>query len=310
MSNVRRISAALSCVMLLSSVASAQNTPSGPPPSQPTAPGSPSVAQPHPRPSDLVCVMLFDQYIGRSGKIPGDSVAAAIHLVAVRGRNNGFWRTVLREFDKSCEPDGDRTVRRQTLAVLSKMLTYDGWSRWNQEQDEREAAAASYLALGPEVLDQIIARTRQADRHEINAFVLAVRASHDPRGKEFLRGILQRGDNIQRSPFVEPNVTIPSENVVHDETLFYAAVGLAELGDPTGVEWLIAHAESLAGESQIHHAPHRGFSVGGCRECCRHALADLSGLSQPPMTKTQWQEWWSANKSDYTPAGRVHLRIL
>ena len=96
------------------------------------------------------------------------------------------------------------------------------------------------------------------------------------------------------------------------EAKFHAAVGLAELGEHAGVEWLIRQSEPNefgvgSKSASLNHAPHRKATRSNLRESCLHALADLSGL--PPADKgDQWKVWWATNKDDFAP-NPVALRL-
>lgn len=255
------------------------------------------------QPNDVLCELLMQQYILARGKIQTDDVKAAIRLVASRGRNNGYWRIVLKEFEKSCDAN-ERIVTANTLAVLTGILSYGGRARWQFERKQTGQAslpspggAQTPYFVGPEVLQRVIARAGQADKREIDSFVIAVRQSHDTRSKQFLLDVL-RGTKTEGS---------------WSDARYLAAVGLAELGVHEGVEWLIAYsdvpaARSDVGDIDINRAPHRYAPRNTRFQCCRRAMADLTG--QPPtLTKARWKEWWAANRTDFVPKSFVSLRI-
>lgn len=242
--------------------------------------------QPPDQTDDILCSLLFDNYL-RGAKINTDDVNAAIQLVASRGRHTGFWRTVLAEFELSFDSEDwrSRSVGRNSLAVLSKMLGNDGATRWEHAQRQRgvemppSAIARSARRLGPEVLDRVIARGRQADSHSIDSYVMAVRNAHDPRGNQFLLDVLHNPHDSGRG-------LADIFRGSWQDAQFHAAIGLAELGNQEGVKWLIAQSESAD---------------------YRKALADLTG--QPAtMNKTQWEHWWMQNKNGFVPVRRVSLR--
>src|SRR2546423_1146149 len=69
---------------------------------------------------------------------------------------------------------------------------------------------------------------------------------------------------------------------------FFAAVGLAEMGQPRGIDWLIEHADDQSGwldQTQI-----AGAKVNSIKDCCRAALEQLTG--QKLKKKAEWQTWW------------------
>lgn len=347
MSPMIRLSAALFVVLQLANVASAQfrvigETPKSPsydpsihghvpntnPPRQPVympiphapaaaAPGA-NAAQPScavsMQESDPICRALYDQYINRVGKIDSESVDAAITLVAARGRSHGFWRIVLEEYENSFEKEGKLTVRRNLLAVLSKMLERDGWSRRNHEMTQRTGQYPQTVfnaPLGTEGVDRLIACADKVDRHEIDDFVLAIRGAYDHRTKDFFHEIMERGKarSVDSDPTRTPAFTTYGDSVVHKATLFYAAVALAELGDPKGVEWLIEHTEEPGGETNLGRTTHRYANGSRCWSNCRHALSDLAGPDVGVLeSKTEWQTWWDENKAEFKSRGHVNLR--
>jgi hypothetical protein len=75
---------------------------------------------------DPLCRMLFDEYVVGAGKIDHSTRLAAAHIVAERGRTNGFWREVL-----AALPADD--VRREIacVRVLGRMLEQDAFARDN-----------------------------------------------------------------------------------------------------------------------------------------------------------------------------------
>ena len=264
--------------------------------------------------ADAVTEQLFREYVIGRGRIPTASVNAAIELVAARGSNPPFIKTVLAEFEKTCEAgNGARTIKRNLLELLSKMLAVEGGRRWHYEDARRtrsgELSAAivtptpsldgdQRLYAESEILSHLIARGRQADRHEIDAFVLAVRQAHHPQGEEFLLDVLRNPpDSRGKWP----------DNVggTWMDAKFHAAVGLAELGEHAGVEWLIGQSRSNdfgvgSMSAFLSRAPHRKAIGGNLRESCLHALADL--LGQPATDRTAPLEaWWTANKSQFEP---------
>ncbi|MCA9136257.1 MAG: hypothetical protein KDB00_05850 [Planctomycetales bacterium] len=59
---------------------------------------------------------------------------AAIDQVATLGASDQRFRElVLFEFEKQCDPDGDRVIRRNLLHVLTKWLAQAGESAWQAE---------------------------------------------------------------------------------------------------------------------------------------------------------------------------------
>jgi hypothetical protein len=74
-----------------------------------------------------------------------------------------------------------------------------------------------------------------------------------------------------------------------DGTRFHAAVGLAQLGDFEGVDWLIANCQHR--EGTVMNAPPQGAPPGGSlTACCSEALRHLS-LEHTRTSKAEWAEW-------------------
>ena len=279
-----------------------------------------SVASEQAASSDVVCEVLMRDYLLGGFKIEQDNIDAAIHLVAVRGYSNAFWRVVLAEFDRTFDADEfarDRkddffaklspnaqefmrfSVRRNMLSVLRKMLAEAGKERWVDERTRRgemlQRSSSLYFdaTRDSKLLDRVIARASEARPSEFALFALAVRASHDPRGKAFLQEILRR------KPLVHGRL----------DAQCVAAVGLAELGEPEGVEWLINHLDT---PDHVHmlivsHTemplPDRSVS-----ELCGRALTELFGWKAVLQSKEQCQQIWGVKKTNFTPAGPVRLR--
>src|SRR5262249_7608021 len=73
---------------------------------------------------DEITQQLFEQYVAQQGKINTESVMAATHLVAERGRESGFWKNVLAELRRNNHHSEIGCVR-----VLGKMLATDAAAR-------------------------------------------------------------------------------------------------------------------------------------------------------------------------------------
>ena len=78
-----------------------------------------------------------------------------------------------------------------------------------------------------------------------------------------------------------------------------SAIGLAQLGEPAGVEWLLHESEENefgVGSMSIFLdlAPHARDSRGNLRESSLLALADLFGVP-PSDHSAPFQAWWAAN---------------
>jgi hypothetical protein len=78
-----------------------------------------------------------------------------------------------------------------------------------------------------------------------------------------------------------------------DSTSFHAAVGLAQLGDPEGIQWLIDNSQH--GRGTVSNAWPRGAAVPrgamnhNLSKCCVAALRLLTG--EWFETRAQWKAW-------------------
>lgn len=272
---------------------------------------------------DMVTEQLFRQYVVGRGKISTRTVNAAIELVAARGQSPAFAQAVVLEFERSCEDENASSILKNLMELISKMLAVDGNQRWIYELAHRNGQTKQIATTaGPspsptdekiyyrqsEMLERVISRGRQANRHNIDAFVIAVRQAHHPRGKQFLLDVLQnQPDPLSRGLTVDPLQGKWPDNLGGTwlDAKFHAAVGLAELGEHAGVEWLIKQSElndfgvgSMS--ASLFHAPHRKAASSNLRESCLHALADLFELPATSDSK-QWTAWWAANKDHFQP---------
>jgi len=236
------------------------------------------------RPTDVVCETLMADYILRVGKIESDTVNAAIELIAARGRNNGYWQTVLDHF-RNRDPNDQSSGSPNLLAILTKMLEVDGHARWLRSRPEelKTSAWVADVRLSPAVLESIIAKAQVASRFQFDRYVQAVVAAHDDRAKDFLLGVLNRranGGGANSFPIA-----------ADQEVEFHAAAGLANLGHRAGVAWLVA--------APLGDTPMLEKRI--------HALQDLTGLKY--KTFEQWQAWWQTNPlpDPFKPQARVLL---
>ncbi|MCA9131268.1 MAG: hypothetical protein KDB22_29490, partial [Planctomycetales bacterium] len=87
---------------------------------------------------------------------------------------------------------------------------------------------------------------------------------------------------------------------------FHAAVGLAELGDPKGVEWLIAGARrnDFGIDETVFYRAHVAAQTGSLRENCELALRDLFfGQDDDGQTEKtiDWDNCWAQIRNDFVP---------
>lgn len=221
--------------------------------------------------ADDICQRLFETYIARRGKINSSTVMAASHIVAERGRNTGYWRNVLRELRK-----GDDDSEIGCVRVLGKMLAIDASARdlIRREKETGEIGQwAASVCLGPEVVAELIERGEKADRFRVDHYAIALARARVPEANEFFLMILR--DDTGKHYMASAK--------------FHAAVGLANLGDPKGFEWLIANSDDPL--PTVSNALPSGVPNLNVNTCCTAALRELSG-KRTPSTKQEWETWW------------------
>jgi hypothetical protein len=268
---------------------------------------------PQENPSDVVCERLLNEYILKRGKIESANIEAAIQLIASRGRDNGYWRVVVEHFEQSPVNDSRGSQSQLLLRILTKILQSDGWSRWVRAHPEelKSSQTGAPIRLPVSVIDTIVARAKQADRLNRDDYIIALVAAHDSRTRDFLRGILDRkkDEATKRDLFDtgEQDASVPG-GPLSDGSRFYAAVGLAELGDLDGVRWLVEAPTDIGGSLFPTYVSHVDAS-GDLLQSRVLALADLTG--QPFQTIEEAQSWWATNRpteKEYKPKARVRLR--
>jgi hypothetical protein len=235
--------------------------------------------------ADALTRQLFEQYVARQGKINTASVMAATHLVAERGRETGFWKEVLAELRR-----GDPNSEIGCVRVLGKMLATDAAARdvIRREKETGESSAwAATVCLGPEVAGELIKRGQKADRFRIDHYVIALMRARTPEARGFFQSILP--DPPPADPFAQPPAGARARPPHLDSTKFHAAVGLAQLGDAEGIDWLIANCEFSQG-SVMHAWPLGAVRSGSLSACCQEALRQLSG-ERALAAKAEWSAW-------------------
>jgi hypothetical protein len=246
----------------------------------------PRLASAQDRPPDEISQLLFDTYLARAGKFNTSTVIAASHIVAERGRESGFWRNVLAEL-----MTGDEHSEVHCVRILGNMLATDAAARdtiRRQKETGETSARIASVNLGPEVVAELLARGQKADRFRIDHYTIALARARVPEARDFFTSIL-RAEFPQ--PQGEDQGTVPAGRVYHLQTTrYHAAVGLAQLGERAGVEWLIAHSEDIQGDvsSARPYGSSRGGSLGSC---CVAALEQLSE-KRDLTTKAEWEAWW------------------
>lgn len=144
-----------------------------------------------------------------------------------------------------------------------------------------------------EILRAIIQHGRETDRHDLDEFVMAVRNARHPESQQFLL------DGLSTS--------------ASNSSKFLSAVGLAELGNPIGFEWLLEKANA--------QDPDYGEELFFTRRSGRHSdaqssrlgengiqsLADLTQTIPPDVDNVApIKDWWQMHKEHFT-GGMVNL---
>jgi len=238
---------------------------------------------------DQLCRMLFDTYMTGGAKIQTRTFTAASHIIAERGRHSGFWRHVLGELRKNNERSESGCVR-----VLGEMLEVDALARDVIEREQNGGRVGQWrpsVCLGPEVVKELITRGEKADSSRVGHYAIALARSRVPDAADFFRMTLRNG----------------ADRYDVDTAKFYAAVGLAQLGDPAGIAWLIAQSDNP--NLDIRHAYPRGIRHSKSDTYVMLALRQLTG-QEDLMTRQEWEAWWERADSKAYPKRRVEIMDL
>jgi hypothetical protein len=238
------------------------------------------------RAPDEISQLLFDAYIARPGKINTSTVMAASQIIADRGRESGFWKNVLAELQK-----GDERNEIGCVRILGNMLAGDASARdalRRQKESGELLASTPSIRLGKEVVAELLERANKADRFRSDHYAIALARAKVPDAREYLASILI-ARRAPAPPAVAGGESAPVGFYHLESTRFHAAVGLAQLGDAAGLEWLIAHCHEVNGH--VSHARPYGTSQGGSLgSCCTAALQQLSGESSL-TARAEWEAW-------------------
>jgi len=219
-------------------------------------------------PVDPVCDVLFKAYL-TGGKIPTVDELAACQLVASRGRVTGYWKVLL-----SILKSDNKISERNCVRVLGKMLAADADARDRIKNGvSKMVSELQKVYLGEEVLDELLKRAENSDRWGADLYAPTLARSRDLKCKEYFRKILEDSD----------------EKHYMTNAKFFSALGLAQLDDPSGYEWLIANSNDSG--PILSGAFPSGISSNNLDVCCVVALRTLSG-QQELRTRAEWEAWW------------------
>jgi hypothetical protein len=239
--------------------------------------------------TDPICELLFSEYVQKQGHYP-EEWHAAVCLIAARGRaHNGFWREVRDTYRTAADPVAERCV-----LILGKMLAVDAHGREIVAEEKRTsrryegAWAGPYIVLPDEVVDLIVGRALQSSGPSRRAHLLALVQSADPRAIPVFAQVLGPGATV------------------NEENMLLAAIGLANLGQERGVEWLIEHCEL---DRWFGLPP---ATIGNTRspwldEPCQTALRLLSGHHVRRDSSANWQQWWQTAPRPFVPVATVDV---
>lgn len=278
-----------------------------------------SSAQPR-VPEAQVTESLFQDYIANQYRIETDQVRAAVVLVANRGLDNPeLVNRILQEFETVCaeKVDRNRKVKVRTLAVLSRMLEISGRRRGSRKRLGGMVIPPNEWPHETEILRKVIACGREATRSDIDEFAIAIRNARHPEGEQFLLDVLSNPASNETSSGDDPKGGRWPDNTGGNwmPAKFVAAVGLAELGNPVGVEWLLARAKPnhLDHRQDLYfkHKSGQHFYAqsGRLGENCIKSLADLAQMNSADVDDVQpLNDWWKMHKEQFT-GGSVDLQF-
>jgi hypothetical protein len=161
---------------------------------------------------DLLCRLLFDTYIVADGMIGGPTRRRphTSSQSAVGSAASGAW----------CSPSCGRMTRgprdraRSSWARCSSRKRTRATSSGTGD-DGRDAPGIPQIKLGKDVVEELLARAKNADGYQ-DVFVVALARARVPETRALFRAIVEDG---------APDWALTSER-------FHAAIGLAQLGDP------------------------------------------------------------------------------
>lgn len=253
-----------------------------------------------------------------NAKMDWKSTERYIAIAATRMTSNiEFAKYVLDRFRIACEGgESNYQARRHLLAVLTKAFHAWGQNRWSTDPASIEQHAKPSKTWPQEIrdfelsaLESVVSYGYKATRSDIVDFVRAARALHHPDAKPFLQAVLLNPQSLNSSPFATPAqaATPPKQSTWSDnvggswpDARFVAAVGLAELGDPSAIDWLLDKAQPKDfGFESIYQERHERDRSDSLRESSRCALIDLFGHPKD-LTAIQLSDWWKMNRAVVT----------
>jgi hypothetical protein len=171
------------------------------------------------------------------------------------------------------------------------MLEDDACARVNIERERltgETVQAAQQVCLSPDVVDRLLQRAQNAKAWLRPEYLLALVRARDVRTADHFRSLLGQEARANTDSFL-------------------AAVGLANLGDRSGVEWLIAHVDNKTGDvERVTATKLRHRTLG---EECAAVLGQITGKAEL-STPAAWHDWWKAAGPTFAPEPDRLVRLV
>lgn len=226
-------------------------------------------------PDKATLTRTYVQHYLSGMRINSTTVHAAMQMVA----DNGDWKIVLEELES-----GRCGSEVHCIKVLGMMTEKEAqWRRLVELHYRGEYRSAMMMGprrpYVPTELVPILLRRAGRDKENLRQYVIALAQSRDERAREFFIRILQNA----------------SGDMKVEGAAFHAAVGLANLHEPAGIEWLIEHSE--VNNKSVNDAWPTGTPGRLMDVACDQALVRLSGrYSNGECTCSRgveyWRKWW------------------
>lgn len=218
---------------------------------------------------EKLCQTLF-QLITSGSKRPMGITVDVAAVENLLGDNPHFWRPVLAEFRK------DNRHTRQCIRILGLMLGVDATERDVINRGVVTQEGFPTVCLPSTVVPELMARARKQEAH-LDTYLVALARARDSRCRDLFLSVL--------------NDT--KYGLDNSKQRFHAAVGLANIDDPAGVEWMIAHCEDYAADIETATA-------------CVLALRSISG--RYATKKADFEDWWKTAPKPFKLDNPIELR--
>lgn len=242
------------------------------------------VAHAQDKSNDQLCRLLFDTYICRKLKTNTKTLKAASHIIAERGRTNGFWRVVLQELETNKSENEVLLVQ-----ILGAMLASDTSARGRMSAAAKGFPIQQFdpPRLDSSVIETLIERSRQVDFRLVDHYVIAISRAEMQSSRGYFLSILRADDKLTYKEVSKK---------------FHAAIALARLGDAEGLEWLISNTDKRVGGVRNYRP--LGAKSGGLDSCCQETLSQLSRLKRDTDKET-WRKWAATISSPADFSGKI-----